>query len=72
MKFVKVELLSQLRLAAQGQPTTQDDQIAIAQSAPARKAISEAEMNYPFDGVVWTDEFFKLRSIVQAKCLGSH
>jgi hypothetical protein len=71
MKFVKVELLSQLRLAAQGQPTTQDS-ISTSLSAPARQAVSDASMNYPFDGVVWTDELFRLRSVVQGKCLGSH
>lgn len=71
MKFVKVELLSQLR-AAQATLPQNEDVISTAAAAPTRQAIAEADMSFPFDGVVWTDELFRLRGVVQAKCLGSH
>lgn len=74
MKFVKVELMSQLRQAAMAAGTApqNEDSISTSSAAPARQAVKDAEMNFPFDGVVWTDELFRLRSVVQGKCLGSH
>jgi hypothetical protein len=71
MKFVKVELMSQLRTALLTQPTS-DDVMTTSAAAPVRQAIHDADMSFPFDGVVWTDELFKLRGVVQGKCLGSH
>jgi hypothetical protein len=69
MKFVKVELLSQLGNAM---ANTQDDSLTASQAVPQRQAIHDADMSFPFDGVVWTDELFKLRAVAQAHCLGSH
>ncbi len=69
MKFVKVELLTQIRaLAAQ-----QTDQIRVSSSAPlqAPAAPPEGEMSFVFDGVVWPDELFKLHSVTHGRCLQS-
>lgn len=72
MQFVKVELLSQLALAAAA-PT--QDQVATTQSSsvivpPTKLEASSEQQTYRFDGVVWGDELFKLRSVVRGKCLG--
>jgi hypothetical protein len=71
MQFVRVELLSQLALMANA------DQVGVTQSSatheapPAPKLIAEnKDQVYPFEGVVWSDELFKLRSLARGKCLG--
>lgn len=71
MQFVRVELLSQLALAASA------DQLATNQSAATREAVADPKLQserkdqvYPFEGVVWSDELFKLRSLARGKCLG--
>jgi len=72
MQFVKVELLSELALAQLGQAT---DQVGTSQSSPLliqpkQLEVAEKQQVYPFDGVVWSDELFKLRSVTRGKCLG--
>jgi hypothetical protein len=71
MQFVKVELLSQVSEIAQ-QKSPADDQIKLsAASATAGKKFNqEGQMVFPFDGVIWPDELFKLRSVTQGRCLG--
>jgi hypothetical protein len=68
MQFVRVELLSELAMAASG------DQVLTGQSSAKRAAptvVADAkDQVYPFDGVVWSDELFKLRSVARGKCLG--
>lgn len=64
MKFVRIELLSQARLLV----TT--DTITTGQAAPLKVAAADHEQVYPFDGVIWPDELFKLRSLVRGKCAG--
>ncbi len=73
MQFVRVELLSQLALAANG------DQLGSSQSSASRegaaanapKLVADAkDQVYPFEGVVWSDEMFRLRSLARGKCLG--
>lgn len=71
MQFVKVELMSQLALAASGTV----DALPVSQSSavvrpPAKVESVQGQQVYPFEGVVWTDELFKLRSVVRGKCLG--
>lgn len=73
MQFVKVELLSQIRTLSQGAlpvgtsaPIARNDQIAAA----LKTDDSRSDMTFPFDGVVWPDELFRLRSVAQTRCLG--
>lgn len=73
MQFVKVELLSQLALA-KAEPA--QDQVGTTQSSrvvapePAKLTTEGDQQTYRFDGVMWSDELFKLRSIVRGKCMG--
>ncbi len=75
MQFVKVELMSQVRelsrAAAEGRaPGT--DAVALSRAAPVRKEEvrrEQGEISFPFDGVLWPDEMFKLRSLAQDRCL---
>jgi hypothetical protein len=74
MQFVKVELMSQLRAAAQNVDVIQTAAAAPARSdqaaAPVAKiAVEEGAVAFPFDGVMWPDEMFKLRSAAQSRCL---
>ncbi|MEK6705624.1 MAG: hypothetical protein AABZ06_07535 [Bdellovibrionota bacterium] len=69
MQFVKVEFLSQLRSLAStsAEPATGDDTIRLSRAAPLKK--ERDEMAFLFDGVMWPDELFKLRSIADGRCL---
>jgi hypothetical protein len=40
-----------------------------ALQATAQLKTEENEIAFPFDGVVWADEIFHLRSVAQAQCL---
>jgi hypothetical protein len=69
MKFVKVELVTQLTELAQ-RSTAQDglsDQVRMEQSAEVRA--KSGEQVFPFDGVLWPDELFRLKSATRGKCL---
>ncbi len=61
MNFVKVELLSQLQRYAKSEVPSAESKVAL-NKAPG-------ELTFPFDGVVWADELFKLRGLAQAQCL---
>ncbi len=68
MQFVKVELLSQVSEVdslTNKQPPS-NEMINTAKI----KIKSEGEMNFPFDGVVWPDELFKLRAVTNGQCAG--
>ena len=73
MKFVKVEYLSQLRMLARKTPApsvpivAQPDSIQLSSASSVRR--DEGEIVFPFDGVIWNDELFRLRSLAQSKCL---
>lgn len=73
MQFVKVELQSQIRSlsqvsqsTSQATPRIHNEQVAAALKSDNGKA----DMTFPFDGVVWPDELFHLRSVAQTRCLG--
>lgn len=61
MKFVRVEAMSQVRMAA-GSSESQDV-VAQVQAAPHK-----GEQTYPVDGVYWPDELFKLHARAQTRC----
>lgn len=67
MQFVKVELLSQVG----DMKLTEKNTINPAKEAEAKKTISASgDQTFPFDGVIWPDELFKLRSVTQGQCVG--
>lgn len=72
MQFVKVELLSQLHQLAQNQ-SGERDQLTTSQasavSAPAAKLdVAPERQVFPFDGVVWADELFRLKGVAPSRC----
>lgn len=79
MQFVKVELFSQVRTLSRAASTAAPSgavsalerdtagRIQAAARADLKKA-SEGEQVYPFDGVIWPDELFKLTSVAQSRC----
>lgn len=72
MRFVKVELLHQMRqaLADEGKGM---DVISSMQGAPI-EAIAGADsrsMVFPMDGVLWPDELFRIQGMVENRCLRS-
>jgi hypothetical protein len=66
MKFVKVELLSQVReQASAGSPAG-----ALTASLEKQSALKrDGSQTYPYEGVVWADELFQLQAVSQGKCL---
>ena len=73
MRFVKVEMLSQLsearaaEVAAQDAPDATADEIHTTSAATLRD--QPEDMTFPFDGIVWPDEMFKLKSVAESRCL---
>ena len=68
MRFVRLELLSQVRRLASEQKA-KTEQVASLGALEARSvATAGGDLIYPFDGVVWPDEFFKLRSAAMNRC----
>lgn len=68
MQFVKIELLSQV---------SQVESLTSKQEAPkeimqaAKNKINEqGDHSFPFDGVIWPDELFKLRALTDGQCAG--
>lgn len=74
MQFVKVELLSQIRLLSKGAAPTVSDKAPAARNEQVAAALkaddAKSDMTFPFDGVMWPDELFHLRSVAQSRCLG--
>ncbi len=71
MQFVRVELLSQLALMANADQVGMTQSSASHEAPPAPKLVAEhKDQVYPFEGVVWSDELFKLRSLARGKCVG--
>ncbi len=81
MQFVKVELFSQVRLlsketspsasAPSGAVSALERDTASRLKEESKEALNEAsqsEMVFPFDGVIWPDELFKLTSVAQSRC----
>jgi hypothetical protein len=67
MKFVKVELLSQMSTLAEKSKVEQK-----SLSEETRKLAAKEDTNsimFPFDGVIWNDEVFRLRSVTESVCL---
>ena len=76
MEFVKVELLSELRFFAKlngsasgGTPSAQASEREKNEGKQLLASASDGAAVFPFDGVVWPDELFKLRSVAAGQCL---
>lgn len=77
MQFVKVELLSQVSEAVT-QMNGNNDSLPTTLSSANRSegeksklmTDSKNSMIFPFDGVIWSDEFFKLQSVSKGQCIG--
>lgn len=66
MRFVKIEAMSQMRsLVVQSPGAPSQDVLPTTQSAPLR----ESDYQFPFDGVLWPDELFRLQGIATQRCL---
>jgi tetratricopeptide (TPR) repeat protein len=69
MQFVKVELLSQV--GEQTKLTDKSNPLTPAKVEDGKqKIMANGDQTFPFDGVVWPDELFKLRSVTQGQCIG--
>ncbi|MBY0470504.1 hypothetical protein K2X30_04995 [bacterium] len=71
MNFVKVEYLSQLHELANSQGIN-SDQLSLSQASPKKESLNKEEkidLVFPFDGVMWPDELFRLRGLAQNRCL---
>jgi tetratricopeptide (TPR) repeat protein len=81
MRFVKVEFMSQVRALSQQETTSpellvkatakEESGMHTTEQAVAKLKTDEGEIAFPFDGVVWPDEIFHIRSVAQAQCLKS-
>jgi len=69
MRFVKVELLHQMRQAI-ADLNKGMDVIPTTQAAPIQAASGAGDaLVFPLDGVLWPDELFKIQSTVENRCL---
>jgi hypothetical protein len=66
LRFVKIELLHQIRIA-EADARKGMDVVPMSQSG-ALKA-RDGEVVFPLDGVLWPDEFFRIQSQVENRCL---
>lgn len=68
MQFVKVELLSQV---SQMESLTNRQEMSPESIQSAKTKIREqGDQSFPFDGVIWPDELFKLRAVSNGQCAG--
>jgi tetratricopeptide (TPR) repeat protein len=71
MRFVKVEYDSQVRQLTAANEVDGAKKVASNTNAPAAEILKDDkdQQTFPVSGGIWSDEFFKLRSAAQAKCL---
>jgi tetratricopeptide (TPR) repeat protein len=69
MRFVKLELMSQLHQGLSPQPDSARAEEGRRKALASIQEESSSRLSYPFDGVVWPDELFKLRSTASNQCL---
>ncbi len=66
MQFVKVEWLSQVsQLEGLEKKVAQKSD---SNQQPQNNPSIQAELSFPYDGVVWPDEVFKLRAVTNGQC----
>ncbi len=77
MQFVKVELMSQVRELSEIQAAQAQSQVSAVSGATDEIRLTSAAalqgekdaIGFPFDGVIWPDELFRLRSVAEGVCL---
>ncbi|MCY4523279.1 MAG: hypothetical protein OXB84_00930 [Halobacteriovoraceae bacterium] len=70
MKFVKVETMTQMYAIARDNDLydkSKGDQVSTVQAS--RKNLAKDRLSFPFDGVLWPDELFKMQSAAKNYCL---
>ena len=71
MKFVKVETMTQIHTAAKKGDLynkTGGDQVSTVQASQSTPDSAD-RLSFPFDGVLWPDELFKMQSVARNYCL---
>ena len=66
LRFVKIELLHQVRIA-EAEARKGMDVIPTSQAGAVQAASDQ--LVFPVDGVLWPDEFFQIQSVVESRCL---
>ncbi len=66
LRFVKIELIHQMRIA-EAEARKGMDVLAGQQASALRSG--DRDLVFPLDGVLWPDEFFKIQSLVESRCL---
>ncbi|MBU6376245.1 MAG: hypothetical protein KGQ59_09640 [Bdellovibrionales bacterium] len=68
LRFVKVELMNQMRVLAAAPATDGGvkDAVSTSQAAPRP---GDGRLVFPLDGVLWPDEFFRIQGVVEQRCL---
>jgi len=66
MQFVKIELLSQVS-QIEGL-TKKDEKNSDVANAAKADPTNQGDLSFPYDGVVWPDEVFKLRAVTNGQC----
>jgi tetratricopeptide (TPR) repeat protein len=67
LRFVKIELLHQVRILAATAPAgATTDVVSTSQAAPRA---AEGQIVFPLDGVLWPDELFRIQGVVEQRCL---
>lgn len=67
MRFVKVELLHQMHVAANDERKGMD--VVPTTQGAAIQTMGNDQIVFPMDGVLWPDELFQLQSQVESRCL---
>ncbi len=67
MRFVKVELLHQMHIAANDERKGMD--VVPTTQGAALQTTGNDQIVFPMDGVIWPDELFQLQSQVESRCL---
>jgi hypothetical protein len=69
MRFVKVELASQLRGGIVAHPTSATSAETAAAAAQKLEDDADGRLSFPLDGALWSDEVFATRSTAASVCL---
>jgi tetratricopeptide (TPR) repeat protein len=73
MRFVKIEMMTRFAIAKKAFEQVRKKQLAMANTSSKNSAKvgirkSSDELRFPYDGVVWPDELFRLKSDISDYC----
>jgi tetratricopeptide (TPR) repeat protein len=69
MKFVKIELISQVREQAVAQASDNNTESSLSTQKPVMSHKTSGQVSFPIDDVAWSDEIYKLRADSANICL---